>query len=278
GRDIPPEPPRIGLCSKPTTQADLESDWVAYWCNQLGIRPVYNRKIWELCYVLQAFSEGVPGFLSGGARGIGFGCGREPLPSLMAKLGHDIVATDLGAEASIGRGWAETGQHMGRADDAYHEAIVDRATFDQRVSARAMDMNRLDRDLDGQFDFCWSVCALEHLGSIDQGLDFIENSLRVLRPGGVAVHTTEFNYAEDSETIDHWPTVLFQPRHFEQIAQRLERSGFEVARLDFDVGDAPLDRFIDVPPYLDGPEATQLKLAIDGFRCTCFGLIVRRPA
>jgi len=31
----------------------------------------------------------------------------------------------------------------------------------------------LPADLTG-FDFCWSICALEHLGTIAQGLDFIK--------------------------------------------------------------------------------------------------------
>jgi len=276
-RKVPSEPPRAGLRSQATTQADLESEWAAYWCDRLKIRPIYNRKIWEFCYVLQALRERVPGFLTGGSRGIGFVCGQEPLPSLLAQLGHELVVTDLPLEDSIGRGWVETGQHLSRADLAFHASLVDRPTFDQRVSVRHMDMNHVEGDLDGQFDFCWSICALEHLGSIAQGLDFIENSARVLRPGGTAVHTTEFNYGDEDETIDDWPVVLFQRRHFEQIARRLEGQGLSVAPLDFDVGSAPMDRFVDVPPYPPQGQARHLKLAIDGFRCTCFGLIFSRP-
>ncbi len=132
----------------------------------------------------------------------------------------------------------------------------------------------------------WSICALEHVGSITKGLDFIENSLRTLRSGGIAVHTTEFNYMNDRQTIDDWPTVLFQKQHFRELAERLERQGHHVAPLDFDVGDKPLDKFIDLPPYAHdwtpyqhdiwkGP-SPQIKLSIDGFACTCFGIIVRK--
>ena len=44
------------------------------------------------------------------------------------------------------------------------------------------------------------LAGIDRIGSIELGLQFIENSMATLRPGGVAVHTTEFNL-EDGETI-----------------------------------------------------------------------------
>ncbi len=55
--DTPPDPGVVGLASKPSTQKDIESNWVAYWANKLNIGVIYHRKIWELCYVLQALAE-----------------------------------------------------------------------------------------------------------------------------------------------------------------------------------------------------------------------------
>jgi hypothetical protein len=114
----------------------------------------------------------------------------------------------------------------------------------------------------------------------------VRNALATLRPGGVSVHTTEFNFANDLETVDNWPTVLFQRRHFQQLADRLTAEGHTVAPLDFHVGDMPLDKFIDVPPYDHewspvmreswGSNAPHLKLTVDGFAVTCFGLIITR--
>ena len=52
-------------------------------------------------------------------------------------------------------------------------------------------MNHLPDDLRG-FDFTWSSCALEHLGTLAAGADFVVAQMDCLRPGGVAVHTTEF--------------------------------------------------------------------------------------
>ena len=73
--------------------------------------------------------------------------------------------------------------------------------------------------------------------------------MRTLRPGGVAVHTTEFNFLHQQDTVETGVTVLFLARHFTELANRLERAGHRVGPLDFDVGDGVVDRYIDLPPY-----------------------------
>ncbi len=145
-------------------------------------------------------------------------------------------------------------------------------------------MNMISPDLTG-FDFCWSICAFEHLGSIAHGLDFVENSLATLRPGGIAIHTTEFNIEPDGPTIDNWVTVLFQRKHMIDLADRLRAKGHEVAPFDFDYGSKPLDYFIDIPPYHGQAsdhlvawlgQPGHLKMCIDGFVSTCIGMIITK--
>lgn len=232
---------------------------------------------------MQALHEN--GKMVAGARGLGFGCGAEPIPSYLAARDINVTITDLPPSESAHRGWANTNQWTESLETAFHAHLVTRDQFDRNASLRFVDMNAIPDDLNG-YDFCWSLCALEHLGSIQKGLDFIGNSLRVLKPGGVAVHTTEFNFFNDKETIDNWGTVLFQKAHFETLAASLRREGHEVAPLDFDVGRKPLDRFIDIPPYTQnwnddmqtwwGGDERHIKLSIDGFPSTCFGMIVRK--
>jgi len=277
----PAEPRHVGLTSKPATQMDLDSDWATTWLAALKIPLIYHRKIWEYVYLLQALHEA--GMLQEGRRGLGFGCGREPVASYLASQGVDLLVTDLPLEDMARAGWARTDQHAGDQDEAFHEHLVSYEVFDARVSHRPVDMNAIPEDL-RNYDFCWSLCAFEHLGSIDKGLAFVENAMASLRPGGVAVHTTEFNYLDDRSTIEHGDTVLFQKRHFEALAERLIRAGHVVAPLDFFVGDQPLDRFIDVPPYPNdyteamrrqwGTESSHLKLMVSEYACTCFGVIV----
>jgi methyltransferase family protein len=274
----------VGLTCKPATQTDLESDWVAHWLKELKVARVYHRKLWEFAYALQAIYE--HGHLHPGARGVGFGCGTEPLPSYLAANGVDVTVTDLAPGDSRASAWSSSDQHTGSLETAFHPHLVTREAFDRHVTLRFVDMNAIPSDL-RDHDFCWSICALEHLGSIQAGLNFIKNSLATLRPGGLAVHTTEFNFLDDDKTVDNWPTVLFQRRHFTAMSEHLRARGFQVEDLDFDVGDKPMDKFIDLPPYLHdwneqnrrqwGDGHNHIKLSIDGFAATCFGMIIVRP-
>jgi 2-polyprenyl-3-methyl-5-hydroxy-6-metoxy-1,4-benzoquinol methylase len=267
-----------------STQTAMESEWVAHWCGELKIPVTYHRKLWELCFVLQSLFDA--DMIGPGKRGLGFGCGAEPLPSYLAANGVSVTATDLPAADAMSLGWVQSGQHATVRELAYMDHLVDRAAFDAHVALRSVDMNHIPADLT-DYDFCWSICALEHLGSIANGLAFVENAMDCLRPGGLAVHTTEFNIRADGPTVDNWTTVAFQRGHMEELAQRLRAQGHDVAPFDFDLGGGVLDRFVDMPPYqgelsteLDewlGPPA-HLKMSIDGMIVTCLGLAIRKAA
>ena len=47
----------VGLHSKPSTQADLESDWAAYWISEIKSAHIFHRKLWEFAYVLRRYSR-----------------------------------------------------------------------------------------------------------------------------------------------------------------------------------------------------------------------------
>ncbi len=270
-------PTRQAMKSKTCTQADVESDWAIFWANEIKQKPLYGRKLWEFEYVAQALWAA--GKLASGARGLGFGCGKEPLPSLFAKYGAEILATDLpdgrpGAEA-----WSAGNQHASQVADLLRHDLCPDPLLLKNIAFRPVDMNDIDRDLDGSFDFCWSICALEHLGSIQKGFDFIENSLRTLRPGGVAVHTTEFTF-DAGPARDNVGTVLFTKEMMIEFADKLRSKGFEVADFDFSPGDGLLNSYADIAtkaPHDSREHKLRLKLEIDGFVCTSIGLIVTVP-
>jgi SAM-dependent methyltransferase len=160
--------------------------------------------------------------------------------------------------------------------------LCSRADAAARLTFRAVDMNAIPSDLDNAFDFCWSSCALEHLGSIEQGLAFIERSSRCLRPGGIGVHTTEFNAAQ-GDTLERGRTVLFQEQHFAQLARRLADQGLEMLPIVPRAGDPFLDGYIDVPPYPAPADVgttlsvLHLRLLIAAHRSTSIGIVVRAP-
>jgi len=281
GKPPPPNPVAIGIAGRLCRQADIESDWLRYWAAACRLAPIYHRKIWETCYLLQALWE--QGALTPGRRALGFAVGREPVPSLLTAFGLEVLATDLGLEDPRAAAWSRTNEHGGGVMQIHRRDIVDEATFRARCAFRAVDMNTVPEDLDGQFDLVWSVCSLEHLGSIEKGLAFVERAMACLKPGGVAVHTTEFNLGPGERTVDEWPTVLFRRSDLERLAERLAAQGHRMLPMDYE-RTGVLDGFIDVPPYghqlepgqaLPPPGAPHLNLSLDGFRATSAGFIVQ---
>jgi SAM-dependent methyltransferase len=241
-----------------------------YWCNEIREIPRMHRKQWEFCYILQALNY--HGMLEHGRRGLGFGVGLEPLAAVFADRGVQILGTDLAPEDAHSAGWVETAQHAQSKQALNDRGICDPAKFSRLVDFRFMDMNAIDHDLHGQFDFCWSACAFEHLGAIMLGLEFVVNSLKCLRPGGIAVHTTELNCSSNDETLDNANTVLFRRRDFLALQQRLRLEGAEM-EFNFNLGQQPLDQHVDIPPY---SHDQHLKLQIEQWAVTSIGLIIRK--
>lgn len=260
--------PNSTLCR----QESFETPYFSYWTQRLceGLR--YHRKLWEFVFICQALWE--RGAVVPGARGLGFGVGAEPLSAFFASQNCRILGTDMDAELAEAMGWTLTNQHAVGKEALRKPAVCPDDLFTENVSFQACDMNDVPAEF-VDFDFCWSACALEHLGSIEKGLAFIERSIQCLKPGGWAVHTTEFNTSSNDETVDNLGTVLFRRRDFEALAARLTQQGHTVVPFDFNLGDRPVDRFIDVPPYREQPH---LQMALSGFSTTSFGIIVQRGA
>lgn len=265
------------LQSRLCTQAQLESpqfiDWakrmLPAWSPNGSQRPVnLHRKLWEWVFIARALEEG--GVLRPGCRGLGFGVGQEPQAALFASLGCEIVATDLDPNDGAAARWADSGQHAARLDALNATNLCPPREFSERVQLRRVDMNRIPTDLTG-FDFTWSSCAFEHLGSIVRGQDFVLRQMECLRPGGLAVHTTEFNLSSDRRTLDWRRTVLFRRRDIEELAAMLKGEGHSI-ELDFEAGNGPADLHVDAPPYSD----VHLKVWVRGFKVTSLGLVIRR--
>lgn len=270
-------PPADELSSLVCCSDDWTSAWLPYWAGRMGLEPALHRKLWEFAFIAQVLSRS--GMLRAGARGLGFGCGKEPLASLFVQLGCDVLATDLEAADARARAWAGE-QHADSMESIWMPELCRREDAMARLRFRSLDMNAIPAELDRTFDFCWSSCALEHLGSIEQGIEFIRRSARCLRPGGVGVHTTEFNI-DPGRTIERGSTVLFQMRHFDELAARLQADGIEMSPILLRDGDPFLDGYVDVPPY-PSPSSVgstlsvlHLRLFVGSFRTTSIGIVFR---
>jgi hypothetical protein len=136
-------------------------------------------------------------------------------------------------------------------------------------------MNDIPADL-RDFDFIWSSCALEHIGSIRHGLDFIRRAMACLKPGGWAVHTTEFNLTSNGKTLESPGLSFFRLYDLETVAAELRQEGHDVVPFNFNPGDTLPDHHVDLPPFDNTPEAVHLRLKIAEYTITSVGLVIRK--
>ena len=268
-----PTPTLLNPSTQLCTAGQMTSDVYHDWCKRIFSPARFSRKQWEFVYIMQALE--LSGLLEPGRRGLGFGCGREPLPGLFAKAGVDVLATDLAAPDAVGRGWVETMQHASSLEELYTASrrIIDRKSFSKRVVFEAVDMNNIPSKFDGKFDFVWSACALEHLGSLQHGIDFIRNSSKCLKVGGVAVHTTEFNLSSNDKTLEQPECSIYRRQDIERCRDILSSDGFELAPINLNTGVDSVDRYVDVPPYSMSPH---IRLDLESYVVTSIGIIIRR--
>lgn len=237
----------------------------------LGRGQHFHRKVWEWVFIIHHLIDQAA--LRAGARGLAFGVGTEPLPALFARMGATVVATDAPPDIESAAGWTPTGQYGSSVDALRHDQILPFEDMRNLVSHRFCDMNNIDPELTG-FDFNWSACCFEHLGDLKAGMDFvIESTEKTLRPGGIAVHTTELNLSSDLHTVESGETVLYRKSDIEQLVSLLKRRGHTVQPIKIAPSTHPLDFHVDVPPYTHNPH---LKLRLLDYTTTSIGLVIQR--
>ena len=261
----------------------LESDWFDRSRTTLNIPPVDAqakgiswRKAWEWAAILEVLDSRE--MLEKGRKGIGFAVGTEQLPSIMAKRSVSVLATDLGADEATEK-WTSTGQHAASLDALFHPFFVSRQIFDRQVSFQPVNMNHLDDLPSEEFDFAWSSCALEHIGTLDDGLNFVLNCMRLLKPGGIAVHTTEYNVSSNRETIADGGDCIYRRQDIERLDGMLQLRSCGLESVDFDAGWHPNDLNFDRRPFFSG-NGVHLKLELYGHVATSVLLVCQkgRPA
>ncbi|CAB1367279.1 SAM-dependent methyltransferase [Denitratisoma oestradiolicum] len=240
------------VCQLVNTNQFLEPEFKRWACQELGWQFGFNRKLWEYAFILNAIDR--YGRLDG--RGLGFGVGREPIIPVMLRHGARLLVTDLSHEDAQRQGWATS---------EFDASIRDQLDF------RFVNMNEIPADL-RDFDFLWSCGSLEHIGSLEAGLAFIESSLDCLKPGGVAVHTTEFNFSSQEETRDAADICFYRDRDIESLVERVRRKGGEMT-VNLARGDGPLDKHVDYPPYV---YELSMRAWYEPYAITSVGLVIHK--
>jgi 2-polyprenyl-3-methyl-5-hydroxy-6-metoxy-1,4-benzoquinol methylase len=254
------------ITSQCCTAAQFEENLYKRWAKEIGQEIKYHRKQWEYVYILEALN--FFGYLKEGITGVGFGCGKEPLAAVMAKYGCNVLATDIVPQDGADIHWGARS-----ALDMFYPGIVAQDTFLNHVSFMPVDMTNIPDKLHGRFDFVWSCCALEHLGSLRSGIDFISSSGKCLKSGGIAVHTTEFNVGDPEDTMETSGLSLYRKRDLENMVEGLKAEGLSVLPFNWDTGNLRQDHYIDLPPY---QQETHLKLQVEAYIVTSIGMIIRK--
>ncbi|MBO8164915.1 MAG: SAM-dependent methyltransferase [Brevibacillus sp.] len=258
------------LISQICKEEDFRTSWFLNACAKLRQPVRYHRKLWEYCYIYQGLHE--RGMLGPNRTGLGFGVGKEPLVSLFASLGCRVTATDLDVNAASLLGWVSSNQYSSNIEDLNLFGLCDPDQFRELVSFYYLDMNKIDSKYELGYDFTWSSCCFEHCGSIELGKRFILNQMKCLRPGGIAIHTTEYNLSSNDETIDHRGTVLFRKQDIEWMVNSLRAEGHTID-IDYSIGTGVVESHIDVPPYT---HEHQLRILIGQYVSTSIGLIIQK--
>jgi len=262
------EPLMSQVICQPCTYNQIMSPTFQHWCDEIQHPHMVHRKLWEWCYILQALDQS--NMIENGKRGLGFGVGIEPITALLAANGCRIRATDMPSTHPDAASWDSTAEHAKGLDDMNTKMLCPPPIFRKQVEFEPVDMNCVPGHL-VNFDFLWSSCCFEHLGDLQAGLDFVLRSLDCLRPGGIAVHTTEYCVSSDYDTITKGDIVAYRRRDLTELLQKLSGQGHEVLA-SFKLGTSVQDLHVDRPPY----SLPHIRLLIGDIVLTSFGLLIRK--
>jgi SAM-dependent methyltransferase len=218
---------------------DFETEWYRKWAAILDYPLARHPKFWETAAIAEALEE--RGMLAPGNRGLGMGVGTEQLPSLFARQGVFVTATDQDPDEGTAQGW-DNGQLAHGPTSLFYSYIVDRISFDERVRYEPYDMTKLKEEFVGSYDFVWHNCAIGHLGSLAASVVQLKRSARYLKDGGWLVFTTELNISSFDKTIDRdASTCVWRLKDLRRLFADLERVGLNADRLTLRLGDSTED-------------------------------------
>lgn len=207
------------LFADPVSQAftpeQLREKAFARWMDILTVTEQSSGPyLWQEAYILQTLKR--YGLLEPGARALGLAVRQSLLPAVLANRGLDVTATDPLSpdidEATAAQAYlAEMASLVGGIPKG-------------GIAYCAADPQELPGHL-VNFDLMWSVGLLSRLGGIAAVIDAVENGLRCLRPGGIAVNSFEICYEGSSGELT--------PAQIERLALVLISKGHQIARLKF---------------------------------------------
>jgi len=258
--------------SKIVNKADFDTVSYKMLCAELKEDFRYHRKPWEFVMIAKTLFDN--NMLMPGKSGIGFGVGTEPLPSYFLSKGCAITATDQPPTNTNTANWTGSDQYCNSIADINKRGICTEEDM-ERLTFTYMDMNYITR-MNSNFDFVWSSCALEHLGTLQNGLWFITRSLSMLKPGGIAVHTTEYNLASNTDTNFQHVNCIYRKIDLDILEDTVNKLGCRMETVDYTRGTHEYDLYVDGKGWQPYKQEPHLNLRIDGFDATSVLLVIHK--
>jgi len=198
--------------------------------NELKEPPRFHRKQWEFAMIFLALKK--LGFLNQNMNGLSLGGGNERVLYSIAQHVKELIVTDLYDENTT---WdcAKT-----KDPDEYIKASKPFEVDLSKIKALAMDMRYLDFE-DNTFDFCYSSCAIEHIGDFDDFVKHLDEVYRVLKEDGVYVFTTEFKTGSD--TIEDQNNYIFSSSYLNKLFNKIKLTPYidtDVTLVDHEINTA----------------------------------------
>lgn len=225
------------------------------WMSFLKERPRLHSKLFQFYAIMEAANSLL---MEGNEKGvlpkaIGFGVGTEPIPAALGKIGFKVTATDF-LDGDIASTWQDSNQLIHSVKDLNSRGILTENEFEAVINFLNLDMNKIPIEFQNKYDFVWSSCALGHIGGYQQGLDFIFKSSFLLKPGGIALHTTELDLSDNPSRYESSTLNFYKPKDLIEVLAALRSHGFQVD--DFYVPKMWTDRsvkYLDREPWGDQP-------------------------
>lgn len=177
--------------------------------NELQEPARLHRKQWEFAMIFLTLQN--LGLLDQNKVGLSLGGGNERVLYSIARNIKKLIVTDLYDD--------HTSWDCARTSDP-NEFIKASKPFpidDEKIQALRMDMRYLDFD-DNSFDFCYSSCAIEHIGEDKDFIQHFNEVSRVLKNGGIYVLTTELQFGE--QTIPDLNNYVFTKKYLGELISK----------------------------------------------------------
>ena len=239
---------------------DVFTDWYKELAPQLCEGTLLHRRAWEFVSTARVIRD--LGKLGEGKRGIALHVGNQPVSGYLAKRATELIIT-------------EPLDGDGNRDATRRECTAHIDDYNKRVQLMKADlMNPPEEFLRSDFDFLFSGNVENAVGNVNRAKQVIMTYARMLRSGGIAVHTIE-NFAISRLNGDG-ESRIWTKADVDDIGQRVEGVGLRLMPIHWGISrTTPEGMIVDSPPF-DNRLRPHFKLWMDETVVTTMMLVFEK--